>query len=595
MTPTSSTFHDLLDQITEYHIPNYQRDYTWREDEVDLFISDLVAALNSRTQRFFGSILMADNAPFTESPDNRTIFYVIDGQQRLTTMLILLVTLRHLALELSRLFPPSRDVAEQIHSRLTVESPDGPDRLPRLHANRANAGFMDNLLVSTKASDVTRLYDLVTPKQRQSRCTTLREAYQQAYFELRSIVAQRASNTEVESDEIRSLDEILDTPELAEAGTEEIRTISQYIMKNSVIVKIHIRDWQESFELFDGLNNRGMELAKRDVLKNVLFSRAANEGAGLGLKQVEESWKQFEELLSESQFARFLRHFLLLEHADVTLNGVTRAFIALTSRERTKDTMDRLIRAANFYRTIVQPTAANCSDAAEQKLLESLVILSAERIRPILLSAMLAGVTRPAKRRLFTALENLYFRRSAICQQDNKTLEREVQKIAAEIAASGTSCIDAMIQKLNELSPSDKVFEQMFMEKSGISDNVGRYLLLKIENYLRGAAGQLPIEAGTLEHIFPQSPERHWKRSPKDPAVKILINRLGNLTLLRQQENSKVGNESFRKKKEVYGRQKESLHINKFVMSASRWSEAEIRRRQKFLAQHATAVWSTQD
>lgn len=591
MTPTSSTFHELLDQITEYHIPNYQRDYTWREDDVDLFISDLVAAMNSKTQRFFGPILMADNAPFTESPENRTIVYVIDGQQRLTTLLIMLVALRHLALELSSVLPQSRDIAEQLHLRLTVDSDDGLERLPRLHANRANAAFMSGLLISTSSNDVARLYDAVTPKQRQSRCTTLFESYRQAYSQLRSLIAHRASDITLDSDEIRGLDEILSTHELAKAGSEEIRTVSQYIMKNSVIVRIQIKDWQESFELFDGLNNRGMELAKRDVLKNVIFSRAAREGAGAGLKQIEERWKEFEELLSENQFARFLRHFLLLEHADVTLNGVTRAFIALTSREKTRVTMDNLNRAANHYRTIIQPTAANCSDPAEQRLLESLVVLSAERIRPILLSALLVGVSRPAKKRLFTALENLYFRRSAICQQDNKTLEREVQRIAAEIYEHGTSCIEEVIHRLNALSPSDTVFEQMFIEKSGISDNVARYLLLKIENHLRGAAGQLPIEAGTLEHILPQSPERHWRRDPKDPAVKALINRLGNLTLLRQQENSKVGNESFRKKKEVYGGQKERLHINEIVASSSRWSEAEIRRRQKFLGQQAIVVW----
>jgi hypothetical protein len=309
------------------------------------------------------------------------------------------------------------------------------------------------------------------------------------------------------------------------------------------------------------------------------------------LKQIEERWKEFEELLSENQFARFLRHYLLLEHPDITLNGVTRTFIALTGRERTEMTMDNLIRAANHYRTIIQPTAANCLDLAEQRLLENLVVLSAERIRPILLSALLVGVSKPARRQLFTALENLYFRRSAICQQDNKTLESEVQRVAAEIYKRGTSCIDEVIQRLNALSPSDKVFEQMFNEKSGILDNVARYLLLKIENHLRGAAGQLPIEAGTLEHILPQSPERHWRRNPRDPAVKALINRLGNLTLLRQQENSKVGNESFRKKKDVYGGEEEGLHINKIVTSASRWSEAEIRRRQKFLGQQAKDVW----
>lgn len=595
MTPTSATFHDLLDQITEYHIPVYQRDYTWREEDAELFISDLTATFSSKTQRFFGPILIADNAPFTDCPANRTVVYVIDGQQRLTTLLLLLVALRHLALELSHVHPASRDVAEQIHLRLTVESADGPDRLPRLHANRANAEFMNGLLGSTSRDQVERLYGEVTPKLRQNRCANLLQNYNTAYSELRSSVALAAGGTIADSGEIRSLGEILDTVQLARAGAEQIRLLSQYIIKNSVIVKIHIKDWQESFELFDGLNNRGMELAKRDVLKNVLLSRAAKAAGETGLRQVEERWKEFEDLLSENQFARFLRHFLLLQHPDITLNGVIRTFLSLTSDEPPKTTMDRLIRAATHYSSIIQPTATNCKDPAERKILANLVILSAERIRPVILGAMLAGVSKPAKKRLFTALEILYFRRSAICQQDNKTLEREVQKIASSIFQHGTDCIDEMIRRIDNLSPSDKVFEQMFNEKSGVTDGVARYLLAKIENHLRAAKGKLPIEPGTLEHILPQSPERHWRRDPKDPAVKMLINRLGNLTLLRQEENSKVGNESFRKKKDVYGDEKEALYINESVVSASRWTETEIKRRQKFLSQQAICVWPRHD
>lgn len=119
MTPTSATFHDLLDQITEYHIPVYQRDYTWREEDAELFISDLAATFSSKTQRFFGPILIADNAPFTDCPANRTVVYVIDGQQRLTTLLLLLVALRHLALELSTYTQP----VAMLPNRFTCASP----------------------------------------------------------------------------------------------------------------------------------------------------------------------------------------------------------------------------------------------------------------------------------------------------------------------------------------------------------------------------------------------------------------------------------------------------------------------------------------
>jgi len=334
-----------------------------------------------------------------------------------------------------------------------------------------------------------------------------------------------------------------------------------------------------------------MELAHKDVLKNLILSRAAKSGDDM-VEKVEKQWRSFDEYTQRFDFNRFLRHWLLLENEEVALSGATRMFIYKTKDEQPMKTVDRLVDAALNYSAIDSPNSSLTTDKVELRHYINLKTMGAQRVRPIMLAALLKDLSSKEKCEILNALEILHFRRSAICQLDNKTLEVSVQKIAAYLFEKGKSGTKKVVSDINKLNPTDEQFKVNFKNKSGMPSGISRYMLLKIENHLRAPQPEINSDFVTLEHILPQEPKEHWKLDPSTPEVKVLIGRLGNLTLLTGGENTIASNLGFTAKKKLYGTPEQSLEITKDVVSSTDWSEKEILKRQEKLCNSALQIWS---
>lgn len=594
MKPNESSLQALLesDDGTAYLIPLYQRDFTWGEEQVGDFLQDALESFLTSKQRFFGTILLSENAPHHDKKRYTPSLYVIDGQQRLTTTLLMLVAMRHLAIEMEAAGSTATQLATRLNDRITIQG-EGAAREPRLFANRTNASFLHELLTGTTTSQeqVKESFDKIKPKSDQRRCRALFEAYQTCYKTLQKWVIKKVKGVSADEDSTITLSDFLRTPAEMKDAVDTLEKFRMHFLRHSILVKIQINDWMESFDLFDGLNNRGMELAKKDVLKNVILSRASKSGF-TATQEIEKRWQDFDDCTQEFDFTRFLRHRLLLEHAEVSLAGATRMFIRLTHDEGAKKSVDRLFEAALAYSDIISPESDRISDE-ERYLYDDLNRLSAERVRPIMLASLLKEL--PAKNRceILRALECLQFRRSAICQQDNKSLEDTVQKIAALIFTNGPSYTKQAVASIKSLIPADEVFVSNYEVKSAIPDTISRYMLLKIENHLRQVQRQPAIDFKdvTLEHIIPKKSKALWGLDPSTPENKDLIGRLGNLTLLRGPINSGVGNLCFADKKKLYGSKHHTLFISKDIISKTNWTKIEISERQEWLAKHAAKIW----
>lgn len=594
MTPTQSTLHELLDTDagTAYHIPLYQRDFKWSEIEVEDFLRDAFESFKFGKQRFFGTVLLSENAPQHDRKTDIPSLYVIDGQQRLTTTLLILTAMRHLAIEISENFPEAHNLATRLNDRITVQGV-GNIREPRLISNRVNSQFMTLLLAeSTKTyEEVKNKFGSLKPKSIQRRCESIFNAYNYCYRYLRDALVSEIKDIVVAEESEAKLGEFLNSFDELQKANDYLDKFRLHFLRNSLIVKIQITDWEESFELFDGLNNRGMELAHKDVLKNLILSRAAKSGDDM-VEKVEKQWRSFDEYTQKFDFNRFLRHWLLLENEEVALSGATRMFIYKTKDEQPMKTVDRLVDAALNYSAIDSPNSSLTTDKVELRHYINLKTMGAQRVRPIMLAALLKDLGSKEKCEILNALEILHFRRSAICQLDNKTLEVSVQKIAAYLFEKGKSGTKKVVSDINKLNPTDEQFRVNFKNKSGMPSGISRYMLLKIENYLRAPQPEINSDFVTLEHILLQEPKEHWKLDPSTPEVKVLIGRLGNLTLLTGGENTSASNLGFTAKKKLYGTPEQSLEITKDVVSSTDWSEKEILKRQEKLCNSALLIWS---
>ena len=584
--PVVHTLDQLFDRSTTYRIPMYQRDFSWGDEEVEEFLDDVFALAESEEggEHFFGTLVLSKDSPGEPSVSGDKVRFVIDGQQRLTTSLLFFAAVRH---QFQSLADHEREAIRDvkgIDDLLHVGGDELANQVPRLSANRLNQDFLEATLTSRTQlpNDVADVYGNLSRDRKQAS-----KKMKNAYDKIQLDIARRGANLlskEIGEGDIL-LSSLVNDPSECEALLRHFRNVCRRLSTSSAFVEITVRSWQDAFSLFDGLNNRGLDLAKRDIVKNYVLACASDrEREPTQFARLLERWKEIERFIPESKFAAFLRHYLLLEEKDVSLKSAVRVFIKKTDETTADVILTSLGKAAEHYAAIIEPDQHE-PDNQIKKQMQNLKTLSVERSYPIILASKLGGVTKNQHLILLRAIEVLYFRRSVICQMDNKVLEPVIQSVSAKIYSGGSAAVSSATVEIDRYNPTDSEFEALFNVRRGISSSIARYFLMKIENKLRPGHD---IESTSLEHIMPQNPWDTWG-IVRTEANENLISRLGNLTLLTPTDNSSLGNSDFDSKKAHY--LAEGLKINHQVVSAESWNEVEITERQKWMSSQISALW----
>jgi uncharacterized protein with ParB-like and HNH nuclease domain len=584
--PRALNLEDILQRRTQFRIPLFQRDYAWDTEQVDEFVGDILKLRDTSGEHFFGTVVMSENAPGDRYQGEDRVRYVIDGQQRLTTALMLLAVLRHHLFDLSEVRHENHRWTKELDDFLFLGDDSHPEeQRARISANRINQVFIDKILTSQiqSGSQVSAMFKALDT-QTKKRAVKLNNAY------LRMKKRIEDYSAELLGKEIQKDAKILDYAVLpidCETVSKELRAIARRMLEKAVFVEITVNDWKDSFALFEGLNNRGLDLAKRDIIKNIVLAQANTENSNnpSALENLELRWREIEKLVPENRFTKFLRHYLLIFHKDVSLNSTVRVFLSHVSNQTAREILETIERAGTEYEKLVDPSKEQ--NEKVRSVLVRLRTLAAERTYPIALAVKLKGLSPSSEEKILRALEVLYFRRSAICQFDNKMIEEPVQKIASAIYSSGEEGVATAIRAIRVLNPTDSEFEEQFKLKRDMDPSITKYALLEIENSLRG---HHPITATTLEHIMPQEPDRWDLSKTEKEQFDVMLNRLGNLTLLTANDNSSLGNAPFEEKRALYER--EGLEINQTVISSLIWTSEQIKIRQDLLSTYICSIWN---
>jgi hypothetical protein len=577
----------------EYRIPLYQRDYQWTDAQIDDFEDDAFRLIGDETEHFFGTIVTTQNSP--EDPNNsvKTIGYVIDGQQRLTTSLLTLTVIKHLFWEIAQ-FPSMGDdaytAAAEISPLLFLGKAGTPEKqISRLSANRSNQVFLNSIITTqTKNSlEVAKKFEEL-PDEVKIHCEIIRNAY----FRIRThLISRVLKHLDIEAEvmEDDQLETLVDQSQI----TNAFLYLSEYvdaIRTKAIFIVLQVRSWTDAFGVFEGLNNRGLDLSEKDIVKNMILSKAhhgATASSPEYFKQLEVQWSSIESRIADTKFGNFLRHYLLMFRVDVPLKNVLRElnqhFIKTTAEEMLTD----LEKAAKAYETLVKPSFE--TDVKVKERLEVLKAYDTERAFPIALAARLSGMTLKAQMSIFRAIEVLYVRRTIIMHMDNKAIESKLGEIARDIQSNGKEAVNSALKALHEITPVDELFIKDFKSRQVLKSVTARMLMTQIENHLRG--NQHPVVFGltTLEHILPQKPDL-WNldKAAKDRHL-IIVNRIGNLSLLTGKANAGLSNKPFKEKKKFYSEEK--LKINQNVIDKLKWTEIDIEKRQIWLAGLAAEIW----
>jgi len=556
----NDTYRKLMGNGLTYRIPRFQRDYSWTEEEWEDLWMDILGTIapGGEPAHYMGYLVL--------QTDNDKVFDVIDGQQRLTTMsLIVLAVLKNL----QRLIDTGKDAdrnrqrLEQI--RQTYVGYLDPVTLvsrSKLVLNRNNDTYFQTYIVP--------LGHLPVRGFRASE-HSLRKAFE--WFE------KRVSNY------------------AAKAGDEEGISLARLVESLSdklFFTVITVTDELNAYKVFETLNARGVRLSATDLLKNYLFSVLHKDGQQEHeMKSLENRWEAMVGRLGSESFPDFLRvHW----NSRFSFVRQTELFKTIRGKILTRDAVFDLIRQmeedVDAYMALTQPEASQWTPALKQSAAE-LRLFSVRQPFPFLMAAR-RTFPDAVYETLLRASSVISFRYNVIGSQPSNEQERVYNAVAEKLSSGQLTDAKAVLAAMSSIYPGDAAFETAFAEKSlrttqSRNKRIVRYILCALEKRLTSTALDFDSDSFNLEHILPENPETGWDVF-SDDEEEALVYRIGNLTLLPKGTNKDLGNAAYAVKKSVYA--KSAFGITKKIADDNAdWTPERLAARQQWMAKQATAIW----
>jgi len=587
ITPTSLTINQLFGSANEqYVIPTYQRRYSWHERQVWELIDDIKLIENSDTH-LLGSIVCL--AGHHTAGLNK--LELVDGQQRLTTITILL---------------------ECIRERLEVE------------------GEKD------ESAEVARLLSAKPLGGKPVRKVALDSIDSAEYNRL-------VSNDHSQEFQNKQLVWVFETVRkwVGEKSLESLLSFLYRLENQTIVIRLDVSEAKDAFKLFETINNRGLKLSPTDIIKNFLLGNAARFG-GEALQDARASWTQLIQHLDGTSSDAFFRYYLMsLLKVRLTASGVVPSFkkvfmeqvaeakalperhlyadpdeedeedsengeesvvaeVKSASLEKVsfKAFLARLVLSAKIYGELV---LVKTEDAETNRHLRNLKMIKAVQTYGFLMHLRAGQCSRKRFLEILKLTESFVLRRH-VCRERSNETEALFAKLCA---ASPADPVQATRDAYRELCPADEKFRDEFSSTSFTSNvtDRARYCLERIEMSKHGDHEELQVLGADdvhVEHIIPQKIKTKKAKDEFGDWLTYLgekaeaqhskyVSRIGNLTLFSGTLNIGASNNPFLKKKHAY--KESSIKLTQDLVKMPQFKFKNVEQRSSDLAERAVALW----
>lgn len=551
MDARKGNIFEILNGNKQFLIPVYQRYYSWDIEQCRRLWNDIVdMQKRNKAGHFVGSIV---NIAEQAMPTGVQKYMIIDGQQRMTTLTLLLLALRDYAIQ----HPEDTTInSRRIDNMLLKNEYEVGDERYKLLLTETDRDILIRLVESKPIPDGTK--------------------------------SRLIDNYKFFSGKIADRD--LQPAEIYES-----------IGKLQIVNITLDRTMDDAQAIFESLNSTGKELSESDLIRNYVL---------MGLEPSEQTyvyehlWRPMEQLFvygtQDSVMDSFFRHYLTMKLTRIPKQGRVYEEFKLyhlncefaTIRELCQD----LLNYAKFYTDIVFKRSNN---AELKRLYEDIVDLRMEVSYPFLLKVhndCAEGTITEDNLKEILRLCISYVLRRSICDiptnSMNKTFATLRNSIRPDDYMNSVKAFFVLQDTYKEFPDNDK-FMAAFMSRDIYTMRARNYILSRLENF--GNKAPIIIENYTIEHIMPQntslSPEwQHdlgvnWKEIQK-----TYIHTIGNLTLTAY--NSEMSDRPFMDKMNMPGGFKESaLRLNAYLVKLTEWNEDHIKERAQQLAAKAVQIW----
>ena len=546
----SQSIGEFLRRPVSYCVPSYQRNFAWKSDQIDVLWEDITTSLEEgRPQYFLGAIVI--------SPTDSKVMEVIDGQQRLGAISMILAVIARKWTSLG----DERRATGVFRDYLGSEDRRTGDVIQKLSLNETNNAAFRSLVLRGETVSTT-------------------ERRQMAYSNrLLAEAVQRIT---------AHLDAWLQGFDDAETA---LLDLEDFVADSTNLIVIEAGDDSDAFVIFETLNDRGLDLAPPDLVKNYLFSLAESH-----IERFKRVWAEISVLVGSENLTQFLRHYWLSEYALVRERGLYRA-IRNSTRTTTKARrlIERLRRTADLYAALTNPQHSYWADFPPEvrNYLEALLLFKVTQFRPVALAAM-EKLPPQIIPRLLRMLMVISFRYTVISSLGTGNLERIYTDAALAIRMGRVTGLSQVFSHLRSAYVDDSRFLIDFEQKKLTKPAVARYILAELNDHLQQDPERMVAESTgrvTLEHILPKNPGEEWRgafAAQHDPSDYVDL--VGNLTLLEKGRNRGIANAGFLEKRDKAFADS-SLILNQELATMDDWTFEDILQRSKHLAEIAGQLW----
>ncbi len=531
-------------------IPLFQRPYTWTENNWKSLWDDLMVQyeVGDTGIHFMGAIV---SVPARAIPVGVSKYLIIDGQQRLTTVSIILCALRDV------LDPKSASLIQEVY--LTNRHVELEDILK---------------FVPTQADrDVYRAIALDREIPENNRDVRIAAAYH--FFKSR----------------------LLNDTDLNDEPVDPSKVLT--ILKQSLqVVMINLADDDDPYLIFESLNFKGEPLNQADLVRNYILMRFKHTISAGGEQErvYSKYWVPLERMLT-SNLTEFFRHYTMKNGDDIKKGGI---YAAIRTRLKRMDStleieseIESMQKFGGFYAGFLSPekeqmeTISNClDDIKEIKVTTSYPLLL--RLFDARDSGDLSDVDLEKCLRL---IESLVVRR-AVCGVATNALNKIFLQLAKNFPS--TDHFQWLHRTLSSLSgsgrfPRDTEFEAAFTTQAQYGRGTTRFILCRLEKSFNHRE-TVDLSTATIEHVLPQTMNDEWRSelgADSENIYATLIHTFGNLTLTGY--NSELGNLPFPEKKAKL--KTTHIELNRWILEQENWREIEIQNRAQSLCRIASSIW----
>ena len=544
-------------------IPEYQRGYSWEETQLDDFWIDLIEIYQEKTrdEHFLGQVVIHKN-----KEDGKR--YIIDGQQRISTTIILLDILRTKFKEIadSTNNNDANDDAEDINTKYIGRVSESKKE-QYLSMGGIDKEFFINYIQARGPIDYS---DRKFEKKR-LRPSNYNIFYASKFFEdkVSKFITKKSPNEYI-----------------------ELNKLYQCLINQFILMTVETDDINEAYIIFESLNARGKSLETADLLKNHILRVAQSD-----LSSATETWNTIIDNLDNIDPTKFIRYYWNSTNRFAREKDL---FKALRKDIKTQSDVNTLLANLRFLSkvcaAILHPEDNKDFDLTElnERLIE-MQKLDASSYIPVIFALRLQNYSEEDINEVLKAIETLVVRNFVVSGLVANKYELEFAQIAKSISDKSWSphnnppTKDDILKKLYSLMVSDEEFINNFKVFNSKKNAVIRYLLRKINNYDISETKIVDDSNRVhVEHILPKKINEDWINF-NDEDHETYLWRLGNLTLLGQEYNNRAKNKGFDKKKEIY--KKSEIKMTRDLVSIDDWTTFTIVKRQEDFAEIALKIW----